>query len=232
MGEALRFFRQYEYVLYSILAIGTGIYLGKFFKAWQDIRSARFGLERDSGQRRLNQAAVGLFILFVIAGVLFSLITFVEPMLPVAALVPTATLDLLVTPGAQEVNQAPDELTDEFATATSLPTVGVIEEGCVPGEIEITSPKPDEVISGEVDVYGTVDIPEFGFFKFEVARAEEELWLTIQAKRSIVRDGALVEGWDTSRLPPGLYMLQVVVTDNSGEALPPCRVPVRIGSPE
>lgn len=232
MGEVLRFFKQYEWVLYTILALPALIYVGRFIRAWQEIRSARFGLERETGQYRLNQAAIVLFVLFLTGGVAFSMITFVEPLLPVDAILPTATLDLLATPGTEVAGQEVAEPLGPPSTATPLPTVAVLEDGCVAGVLEITSPQPDEAISGVVDVLGTVDIPNFGFFKFEVARAQEELWLTIQAKRNIVRDGVLVEDWDTSRLPPGLYVLQVVVTDNSGQSLPPCRIAVRIGAPQ
>ena len=78
---------------------------------------------------------------------------------------------------------------------------------------------------------GSADIDNFGFYKFEVARAEEELWLTIQVGRAIVEAGVLLETWDTSRLPVGDYALQLIVTDNEGEELAPCRIPVRIEAP-
>jgi hypothetical protein len=97
--------------------------------------------------------------------------------------------------------------------------------------VEITSPLPGDAISGVVSVTGTADVENFGFYKFEVARADEELWLTIQAGRQVVVDGNLVENFDTSLFPPGQYVLQLVVTQNTGEALPACRVPVLIGAP-
>jgi hypothetical protein len=87
-------------------------------------------------------------------------------------------------------------------------------------------------LQGSVEVRGTVDVSNFGFYKIEYARAEEELWLTIQAGRNIVRDGVLVEAWDTSRLPTGGYVLQLIVINNAGQELEPCRIPVRITTAE
>jgi hypothetical protein len=234
MSEALRFFKQYEFVVYAILGLGGAVYFFRFVRAWQEVRDARFGLERESGQRRLNQAAIALFLLILLGVMVFSLVTFVEPLLPVADILSTPTIDLLATPGEEgtpDPNAAAELAIGEAATATPLPTVEVLEDGCVPGVLEITSPEAGDTISGEIDVLGTVKIPDFGFYKFEIARAQECLWLTIRAQRSIVEDDVLVDNWDTSRWTAGEYVLQLVVTDNSGESLPPCRIPVRIGTP-
>ncbi len=230
MAEVLRFFVQYEAVLYFVLGLGGILYLYRFFLAWQELRGATYGLERQAARGRLDQAAVSLFSLLVVAVVVFVMVTFIATSLPAQALLATPTLDLAftlngtLTPGpAQTLN---------FASATPLPTVSIDPAACIPNRLIITSPAAGDSISGSVEVRGTVDIPNFGFYKFEVARAEEELWLTIQAGRTVVHDGVLVENWDTSRLPAGNYVLQLIVTDNNGKELPPCRVPVQIGAPQ
>lgn len=230
MAEVLRFFVQYEAVLYFLLGLGGILYFYRFWLAWQELREATYGLERQASRERLNQAALMLFGLLVIAVGVFVMVTFVATSLPAQDLLATPTLSLSMDmqTGATTVTPAGDEV---LATATALPTVAVDAAACIPAQIIITEPEADSSISGSVNVSGTVDVPDFGFYKFEVARAEEELWLTIQAGRSIVREGTLVENWDTSRLPTGNYVLQLVVTDNNGSELPPCRVPVRIEAP-
>lgn len=225
MAEVLRFFVQYEAVLYFLVGLAGIIYFYRFWLAWQELRFATYGLERQAARARLNLSAITLFALLVIAFIVFILVTFVAASLPAQALLATPTLDL--SAGAPQGTPTAGEAS--LATATPLPTVSVNAAACIPNQLIITEPEAGETINGAVEVRGTVDTPNFGFYKFEVARAEEELWLTIQAGRTVVRDGVLVENWDTSRLPAGSYVLQLEVTDSDGNELPPCRIPVNIG---
>ena len=231
MVEVLQFLQDFEAVIYFLLGAGGIWYIYSFGRAWQEMRSAVFGLERDSSQRRLNSAAVSMFVLFALGLAVFVLVTFVAPVIPAGEIVPTQEIRLGEAPvGTLSVDgtQEADVAVDSLATATALPTVAIGEEGCVPEQLVFSAPEAGSTISGDVEVTGTVDIQNFGFYKFEVARADEALWLTIQAGRNPVIDGILVENWDTTRLPPGDYVLQLVVTDNAGEELPACRIPVRI----
>ncbi|KAA3648119.1 MAG: hypothetical protein DWQ07_03750 [Chloroflexi bacterium] len=234
MVEVLQFLKDFEAVIYFLLGAGGIWYIYGFGRAWQEMRSAVFGLERDSAQRRLNAAAVSMFVLFALGLTVFVLVTFVAPVIPAGEIVPTQEIRLGETPvgtlsvdGTQEAGVAADPL----ATATPLPTVAIAEDGCVPAQLVFSAPEAGSTIRGNVEVTGTVDIENFGFYKFEVARADEALWLTIQAGRNPVIDNVLVESWDTSRLPPGDYVLQLIVTNNAGEELPACRIPVRIDPP-
>ena len=233
MAQALSFFITYEAVLYFVLGLAAILYIYRFWTAWQELQLAIYGLERQAAQGRLNQSAVVLFILLLTGVMIFSVVTFVAPTLPAQALLATPTLNLAVEPLFPDTTQTPaegDEL--NLPTATALPTVSVDPAGCVPEQVFIASPEAGDILQGAVEVSGSANVPNFGFYKFEVARAEEELWLTIQAGRNVVQDGILVENWDTSRLPVGDYVLQLIVTDSEGDELPPCRIPVRIEMPE
>ena len=84
---------------------------------------------------------------------------------------------------------------------------------------------------GEIEITGAANTTSFSFYKVEIARKNEPLWLTIQAGRERVEDGTLVPLFDTTRLPVDDYVLQLVVVDLAGEALPPCRIPLRIEAP-
>jgi hypothetical protein len=91
----------------------------------------------------------------------------------------------------------------------------------------ISEPKDGDTISGVVVVRGTADIPNFGFYKYEIARPGETVWLSINAGEQPVREDVLGE-WVTSVLPPGDYNLRLVVADNQGKFLPACIIQVRV----
>jgi hypothetical protein len=232
MEEALRFFRTYEMWMYVILALAGLVYVRKFILAWEDLRRAAFGLERESAQSSLNQSAGMLVLLFVMAVAVFVLVSFVAPSFPASNPLLTPTMDLLASPTP---TLAADGIDLERATPTlgdvSLtPTVEVIGEGCVPGQIMLTEPVDGSEINGVIVVKGTASIQNFGFYKYELAQPGETTWLTIQAGRELIQDGDLGQ-WDTRTLAPGDYMLRLVVTDNQGESLEPCAIRVHVNNP-
>lgn len=231
--EALRFFRAYELWIYLLLALGGLIYVRKFILAWEDLRAAAFGLERESAQARVNQAA-GMFVLFLMIAIAeFSMVTFVAPSFPGSSPLGTPTLDLLATTTS---TLSPNEVQEavsmqEAATTPGTPTAVLPRsEGCVPGQVLITEPLDGAEISGLIGLKGTANTPNFGFYKYEVARPDDDVWTTIQAGRDIKIDSDLGQ-WDTRTLASGDYMLRLVVTDNLGEALPPCVIQVRVNNP-
>jgi hypothetical protein len=94
----------------------------------------------------------------------------------------------------------------------------------------ISSPQEGAELSDVITIKGTANIANFGFYKYEVARPDDDVWLTIQAGREIVNDNDLGQ-WDTRTLTSGDYMLRLVVTDNQGQSLSPCVIQVRVNNP-
>lgn len=80
MDEALGFFQAFEVWIYLLLALGGLFYARKFILAWQELRDAAFGLERESAQARLNQAASILVLLLAMAIAEVVLVSFVAPL--------------------------------------------------------------------------------------------------------------------------------------------------------
>jgi hypothetical protein len=136
--------------------------------------------------------------------------------------IPTSTPDFISTPTG---TLSPEMLT-QFASQPLQPAAANTQ-GCVPGQVEFTSPKPGEEIKGTIDLIGTVNISNFGFYKYEVAPNGGSNWATISADRVTVMNNSLGR-WDTTALTPGDYQLRLVVTDNQGNSLPPCVIPVRV----
>ena len=227
MGEDfLRLAKDWEVFIYLILGILIVWQIRKFSLAWGELRSAAFGLERESAQAKLNWSISMLIFVFLIGVVEFGLVSFVVPTVPEASPLPTSTLDLLATPTitlepgaqAQAAEAAPISVEDSQNT------------GCIPLSVDIISPANDETIRDIVEIIGSADIPNFGFYKFEMASLNDPSWLTIQAGDVITREGRLGY-WDTTRLTPGDYALRLVVTDNQGQAAEPCVIRVRVELP-
>lgn len=228
MEEALLTLKAYELWIYLLLALGGMVYIRKFFLAWQELRGAAFGLERQSAQTKLNQSASVTVLLLALAMTEFALVSFFVPSLPGANPLPTSTLNLLATPTttlAIAVEQAANEQTS--ASTPGTPIASAEDEGCIPGQITISSPVDGSQIEGITVISGTVNVENFGFYKLEMKRPEETNWLTILAGNNPVFDGTL-GSWNTTLLPPGEHELSLVVSDNQGQILPACTIRVRI----
>lgn len=227
METVYRFLANYEGLIYILLSLGGLFAFRWLWKSWREWRDSVFGLEREFAVRRLSQALiVSVLILFLFLGELF-LASFIAPALP--------SSDIQVTPTLGILDQTRSSLSSDPAVALTLVTpmansVSASAEGCVPGEIILTSPEPGQEVSGTVMLVGTVDVDNFGFYKYEVAPQGTDSWATISAGREIIRNGD-VGMWDTSTLTPGDYQLRLEVTDNQGGSYSPCVISVRVLAP-
>jgi hypothetical protein len=226
MEEALRFFRAFEVWIYLLLGLGGLLYIRKFIVSWQELRESGFGLERDNAQARLNNAAIVLVLLLTMAVTEFVLVSFVAPSVPGSTPIPTPTLNLLATATS---TLPPVAAQGEPAESTALPPVeeSFGASGCLEGQINISSPVDGQSVNGVVEIIGTANIPNFGFYKIELRRPDELTWQTLQAGNNVVTAAKLGD-WDSRRLTPGEYELGLVVVDNQARLSPPCVVLVSV----
>ena len=232
MEEALRFLRIYEIWIYVLLALVGLFYIRKFILSWEELRGAAFGLERESAQSRLNRSSSMLVLLLVMGFAVFVMVSFIAPSIPMSNPLNTPTLDLLAT---ATTTLSPDiangEMPQDIESAAPPLTLEPIGgEGCIPGQLMFVEPKDGAEVSGIVNLIGTVNHPNFGFYKYEVARPGDPIWLTIQAGREVMQEDELGQ-WDTSALSPGEYLLRLVLTDNQGESFNPCIIKVYVNNP-
>jgi hypothetical protein len=224
MSAFYRSLAVYEPLIYIGLAIWGLFILRAMIRHWMEWRNSIYGLEREFALRRLvRSTAFGLLVLGLVFAEFF-VATFVVPSLPALDALPTPTLNLLVTP----VNTlSPDSQTQVAlspVTPASLPS-GM--SGCKPGEMMIDSPAPGEQVTGTVTLIGTANIPNFGFYKYEVSAMGSNQWATISAGDAPVRQDRLGD-WDTATLANGDYFLQLVIIDTAGRTHEPCVIAVRV----
>ncbi len=228
MEQALQFFRDYEIWIYVVLGVVVLWHVRKFALAWEELRGAFFGLEREAAQTRVNSAATMVVILILMAVAEFTVVTFVIPTVPGANPLPTMTLNLLATPTT--TLPASTQKPNETPGVTATPGEMAAAEGCMAGQVNLTSPLNGDRINGSVSVKGTALATNFGFYTLQIARPGDTVWMPIQVGQQAVKNDTLGT-WETSTLTPGEYMLRLVVTDNVGTELSPCAVRVTVEAP-
>lgn len=219
MGSLYRSLETYSPLVYIVFVM-MGLYaFRRMWRTWREWHDSVYTLEREFALRRLGGAtAFGFLVLLLFFGE-FYIVTFVVPSLPAADVLITPTLDLLAAPvGTVSV---------DGVTPLETPKTQSGMSGCVPDQIMLTAPRPGDDISGTTTLSGTADIPNFGFYKYEIAPQGTNNWTTISAGSKPVKDGELGQ-WDTTAITNGNYFLQLVILDNVGQTLEPCVIAVRV----
>ncbi|MBI5965442.1 MAG: hypothetical protein HY863_18350 [Chloroflexi bacterium] len=222
MTEFYKFLASYEVLIYILLAIGGLFSFRWLYRSWREWQTAVYSLERQFSIRRLGQSAtISILVAILFCFELF-MASFIIPGLPSDIFLTTPTLDFISTPTGTLSAEMLTQYANLPPQSTAANTIG-----CTPNQIMLTSPKPGAQVKGSIELIGTVNISNFGFYKYEVAPQGSDTWATISAGRAIVTNGSLGR-WDTTALTPGDYQLRLVVTDNKGQALQACIVPIRV----
>ncbi len=99
MEDVLLFLQKYEVWVYALSVLIGLLTFRKLLIAYQDWRASLFGIEREIAQRRFSTYLTLFLLITLMAGLEFSLVSFVIPNYPAnKGLLITPTLDLLVTP--------------------------------------------------------------------------------------------------------------------------------------
>lgn len=230
MDDILRFLVNYEIQIYGILGVGGLLYARMVLLALREWRGASFGLEHESARRNFTNAMTGVLFFLLMAGVEFFMVSVFIPARPQSTLLATPTIDLLATPTATLVVGTRPAVTP---TGLSLTMAAVTAEGCSPGVIEWTFPRNGGSLQGTVELKGTVQVVNLGFYKYEYSPLGQDKWVTIAAGNQRITDKILGGQWNTAQpdITPGDYKLRLVVTDNQNKVLPACVINIRIISP-
>ena len=226
MKSVLSFFIRFAPLIYLLLAVGLLFGIRRLVQARAEAHESVYGLEREIAHRHARQAISTLALVGFLAVAEIVLVVFLAPSLPALVQVATPTMNPLLVP----TGTLSPELIGTLGAEAPGVTPTAQATGCIPAQIDITSPKPGAEIKGQITLVGTADIPNFGFFKYEFAPLGSDIWSTVQASRKAVQSGELGK-WDTSAIAQGDYQLRLVVTDNQGNELPACVIPIRIKAP-
>lgn len=228
MQSLLRFLSHYEYFFYILLGIVFLVFVNKSIKAWREWSSAVYGMEKEHSQRKVNQSiSILAFTALLLIG-LFVVNTFVTPAVPGIQQLATPTIDF--TPMAETPTGGP---TVAVTAQGFIPTItSYLSRGCIPDQIDWTDPRNGDSISGMIQLKGTVNITDLGYYKYEYSPLGADTWTTIAAGNTKVVNDALGGTWDTGNLVPGDYELRLVVFDHQNNQFPGCMIQVTISTSE
>ena len=223
MGFVYRSLDTYEPLIYISLAILGLFVFRRMWVAWREWRDSVYTLEREFALWRLGRVTALGFLVLGLFFTEFYIATFIAPALPASDVATTPTLDLLASP--QSTLVPVDSTQAALAPVTEPVQTGM--SGCVADKIMITSPKSGDVVAAVVDLIGTADAPNFGFYKYEIAPVGTQNWATVSAERE-PKKAELLGKWNTVSLGNGDYFLRLVITDNVGNSLEPCVIAIRV----
>lgn len=214
--------------IFILLGIGILIYLRKFIISLHEWQQSVFGLEQNIAKRKLVSATTGIALLILLMIGEFLLVVVIGPQMPeqhaqrITEFNPLATATATIS-------------VEESQIPSSTVTAGVMEEtlesNCVEDVLEITSPGDGETVSGIVEIVGTVNVEDFGYYKYEYSTIGTINWITIAAEDQLKLD-ELLGNWNTFDLTPGSYLLQVVPLNSAGESLAPCIIRLEVVNEE
>jgi hypothetical protein len=225
MTEILDFLAEFEIWFYIILGLISLIFFSRLFKSIGDWREAAFGLEREIAQRRFRSSLSVLVLLLILFMGEFFFVTYSSSLMPDQTSLATPTIDVLASPSPTTVSTVMVEENDNLS-----PTPTINQDGCIPGQIEWIFPEPASEVEDVVRLIGTVNIENFGFYKYEYTEPGNTIWKTIAGGNEVKIEDQ-IGLWNTSQIIPGDYLLRLVVLDNVNNEYPACIVPVRVINP-
>ena len=223
MEELFRFLANYEVGIYIVLGTVVLIYLKRLFDALSALGKAQFGLEREVAQKSLRLSITVLALITLLGVSNFILVSVASVKFPGISRIATPTIDPLATQSPLDqtaITQTPETF---FQTQTAIALTG-----CVPGQLEWVQPMSGDEVSGSVELKGTVNTPNLGFYKYEYQMQGDDLWTPISAGNRPIVEEAFGGRWNTEQLEAGNYSLRLVVSDNQNNLLQPCVINVKV----
>jgi hypothetical protein len=240
----------YAGLIYIALIVGAVFYVREIIAARQDLQQSLYSLEREAANSRLWRSVLMLGLLGLIAAATFILSTVVAPQVatdegrvtPTAAFTlptntPTPTFQPTPTRTPRPPTPVPGTSTPTIAgvpTEAPTPTALPLPAACPDPNAQIVAPVAGQVFSGEIQVRGTADAPNFAFYKLTLnGPATGNVTQTAgDVVHAPVRGGVL-GAIDPANLlsQPGIYVVGLVVVDNTGNELPHCSVSIVVQAP-
>jgi hypothetical protein len=247
MERVLELLAEYQWWIYGVLSLILLFYLRRAILARREGVRSIFKLEQEQARTRYSRSAIisAVVLLFMVAVFVVSNPLQPSPNLtpeptptettgPLAASTLTATPPpATITPTATATRERPTPLTRPTLTpeidATATPVVG--PPACPNPNVRITSPGVNQVVQGNVPIRGTANLSNFQYYKIEVgsgANPKDHEWTVVGQLHQSPVVGGVLETFNSSAYPVGVYTLRLVVVDQTGNYPQPCQVTVTV----
>ena len=224
MEELLRFLATYEVGVYIIFGAVILVNIKRLIDALLMLKKSKFGLEKEVAHKRIR-SSVTLLVLFFLFGIsYFLIVTIAAIQYPGIARIATPVVDPLGENEEDNMLNSPGTSLDPM----QITQTAVAATGCILEQLEWIQPETGTTVSGSVELIGTVNIPNMGFYKYEYKLQGEDLWTPINAGNKPIVEEPFAGQWNTEQLTPGNYLLRIVVSDNQNNLLKPCEIEVRV----
>lgn len=224
LQDILRGLFTYRIWIFILLGIGFLLYLLKFIQGLKEWKKAVFGLEQNIVQRKIITSSTGLILIFLLLLGEFLVVTIIAPQMPAKQV--GASEEEMINQLPVDINLAEDSQNLDVNDNQPQDKVDLDFE-CIEGVVDIVFPANGDSISGTIEVIGSVNVDNFGSYKYEYSPTTNTSWVTIAAGNQLKLKES-IGYWHTGDLMPGAYFLRLAPLDNTGEELKPCIVTVDI----
>jgi hypothetical protein len=241
MRTLLLFLSRIEYILYVLAGLGVFFSIRALVQSRLEIRNAVFGLEREAARNKQSRALTTILALVMLSGSIYIVVNIVTPNALAIVQAPTPTQPIVFVTQQPTATVARVLFPTITATAglpppagatTPAPAPGPTVESCAIIGARITSPVPDQTLTGQVVMQGGANILNFAQYKFEIKGSSTGgIWVVVGNFNVPVIDPGFLGTWDSTSLAPGPYVLRLVVNRIDGTFPTPCEVPIHIVSP-
>ncbi|MGI6379966.1 MAG: hypothetical protein ACOX2R_04210 [Anaerolineae bacterium] len=220
-------------------------YLRVYLTAHRDRTNTIFTIEKEMATHRQGRAMSGIGVALGIAAVITGVKYYVVPNVDVAQLAPptptmTFTPPTVAAPTTTPTPVTPTATPRPMPTTAPAATIAVVANppeqptaqpavSCANPNVCITSPAANAVVSGSVPISGTAAGDRFQFFKIEYSQGETPSGWNVYGdlRRQPVAQGNLGT-FNSTAFANGVYWLQLVVVDETGNFGEPHRIRIVI----
>jgi hypothetical protein len=251
MEFLIQLLANYAGLIYIGCVIGSAFSIRDILAARSEKQITRFSLEREAANSRIVRGSIMVVLFIGLAMVTLILATTTAPNLSRAPsgtptpsfLLPTSTATPTIQPTPTHkptltpapTSAVPSAITTTPEPPTLEPTLLPLPPAACPApNVQLTAPVPGQIVSGEFQLFGTANAPNFAFYKFTLrGPGTNDVELTAGQPVREAKQAAVLGSLDPSIYfnQPGIYLVGLVVVDNTGSEYPHCVIPIVIQAP-